>query len=153
MIEDVLHIRDFAPAGRVGLLRREARAERVQNDREPLWRGERGRRHVGGQRGRTMSLHVGQQVVCINDTFSPCEYWRAAVQSLPVLHGIYTIRHMREAHGLLGLCFYEIRSPHAHFSEGYVEPAFNSQKFRPVKRTSIEIFEKLLAPVDQFEGV
>ena len=110
--------------------------------------------HLGvGLKGRAMSLHVGQLVVCVNDAFSPCEYWRQAVQSLPKLHGIYTIRHTREAHGLIGLCFHEIRSPHAHFSEGYVEPAFNSKNFRPVKRTSIEIFEKLLAPVDLVEVV
>src|SRR3981081_3882846 len=100
-----------------------------------------------------MSFQAGQLVVCVNDTFSPCEYWRQAGQSPAKLQVIYTIRPMREAGGLIGLCFYEIRSPHAHFSEGYVEPAFNSKNFRPVKRTSIEIFEKLLAPVDQFEGV
>src|SRR5712672_4450910 len=74
--------------------------------------------HLGvGLKGRAMSLHVGQLVVCVNDAFSPCEYWRQAVQSLPKLHGVYTIRHTREAHGLIGLCFHEIRSPHAHFSE------------------------------------
>lgn len=93
-----------------------------------------------------MSFHVGQQVVCINDAFSLCPSWRRALAALPKLHMIYTIRHMREAHGLLGLCFFEIVSPRAHFSEGYVEPAFNSRNFRPVKRTSIEVFEKLLTP-------
>jgi hypothetical protein len=93
-----------------------------------------------------MSFHIGQQVVCINDVFSSCPYWRSAVSAFPKLHMIYTIRHMREAHGLLGLCFYEIVSPRAQFSEGYVEPAFNSKNFRPVKRTSIAVFEKLLAP-------
>jgi hypothetical protein len=98
-----------------------------------------------------MSLHVGQQVVCINGVFSSCPYWRAAVTAFPVLHGIYTIRSMREAHGLIGLCFEEIVSPHRHFSEGYVEPAFNSRNFRPVRRTSIEIFRRLLAPTDPLE--
>jgi hypothetical protein len=93
-----------------------------------------------------MSFHVGQQVVCINDVFSSCPYWRRALSALPKLHMIYTIRSMREAHGLLGLCFYEIVSPRAQFSEGYVEPAFNSKNFRPVKHTSIDVFEKLLAP-------
>ena len=100
-----------------------------------------------------MSFHVGQQVVCINDVFSPCEYWRAAVSAFPKLHGIYTIRHMREAHGLLGLCFYEIVSAPADFSEGFVEPAFNSKNFRPVKPTSITVFERLLAPVDLVEAL
>jgi hypothetical protein len=93
-----------------------------------------------------MGLRVGQQVVCISDAFSPCPYWRRALTALPKLHMIYTIRDMRVAHGLLGLCFYEIVSPRAHFSEGYVEPAFNSKNFRPVKRTSIDVFETLLAP-------
>jgi hypothetical protein len=95
-----------------------------------------------------MSFHVGQQVVCVNDVFSPREYWRAALSGFPQLHGIYTIRHMREAHGLLGLCFDEIVSPPAEFSEGFVEPAFNSKNFRPVKATSIEVFARLLAPAD-----
>ncbi len=93
-----------------------------------------------------MRLEVGQQVVCINDVFSPCDYWRAAVSAFPQLHGIYTIRSIREVEGLIGLCFYEIRSPCRHFREGFVEPAFNSNNFRPVKRTSIEIFENLLSP-------
>ncbi len=95
-----------------------------------------------------MSFAVGQQVVCVNDVFSSCAYWRAALTAFPRLNGIYTIRHMREAHGLLGLCFYEIVSPPAQFSEGFVEPAFNSKNFRPVRATSIEVFRKLLAPVD-----
>jgi hypothetical protein len=95
-----------------------------------------------------MSFQAGQRVVCINDAFSPCRYWRAAVSAFPKLHGIYTIRHMREAHGLLGLCFSEIVSPPAEFSEGFVEPAFNSKNFRPVKPTSIVVFEQLLAPAD-----
>jgi len=98
-----------------------------------------------------MSLDVGQQVVCVNDVFSACPYWRAAVTAFPVLHGIYTIRHIREAHGLIGLCFHEIVSPHRDFAEGYVEPAFNSRNFRPVKRTDIEIFKKLLVPADLLE--
>jgi hypothetical protein len=93
-----------------------------------------------------MSFHIGQQVVCINDEFSPCPYWRRAVSAFPKLHMIYTIRDIREAHGLLGLCFYEIVSRRAQFAEGYVEPAFNSKNFRPVKHTSIEVFEKLLVP-------
>jgi len=99
-----------------------------------------------------MSFHVGQQVVCINDVFSPCPYWRAAVSAFPRLHGVYTIRHMREAHGLLGLCFHEIASPPREFAEGFVEPAFNSRNFRPVKPTSIAIFERLLAGADLVEA-
>jgi hypothetical protein len=91
-----------------------------------------------------MSLHVGQQVVCVSDVFSRCRHWRRAVSALPKVGMVYTIRHIREAHGLIGLCFFEIVSPHAHFSEGYVEPAFNSKNFRPVRRTSITLFEEIL---------
>jgi hypothetical protein len=43
--------------------------------------------------------------------------------------------------------FFEIVNAHARFREGYVEAAFNSRNFRPVKPTSIEIFERLLAPM------
>jgi hypothetical protein len=53
-----------------------------------------------------MSLHVGQQVVCINDVFSPCPYWRRAVRAWPKLGMVYTIREMREVQDLLGLCFF-----------------------------------------------
>jgi hypothetical protein len=95
-----------------------------------------------------MSLHVGQLVICINDVFSPCPYWRSSVSAFPRLKGIYTIRSIREAHGLVGLCFYEIVSPPRQFAEGFVEPAFNSKNFRPAKKTSIEVFEKLLRPAD-----
>ncbi len=91
-----------------------------------------------------MSLHVGQQVVCVSDAFSPCRHWRRAVGALPKVGMVYTIRHIREAHGLIGLCFFEIVSPHAYFSEGYVEPAFNSKNFRPVRHTSIAPFEEIL---------
>jgi hypothetical protein len=91
-----------------------------------------------------MNFDVGQQVVCVNDAFSPCPYWRRAVSALPKLGMVYTIRSIREAHGLIGLCFFEIVSPHAHFSEGYVEPAFNSKNFRPVRHTSIAVFEEIL---------
>jgi hypothetical protein len=92
-----------------------------------------------------MSLAVGQQVVCINDVFSPCDYWRRAVREWPRRNGIYTIRAMREVGDLVGLMFYELKSPCAEFAEGFVEPAFNSKNFRPVKPTSIAVFEKLLA--------
>ena len=102
-----------------------------------------------------MGLHVGLQVVCVSDVFSPCPYWRRAVRSWPKLHMIYTIRDMREVKGLVGLCFFEFVNPREHFFEGYAEPAFKSQNFRPVRRTSIEIFERLLAPapVDVLETV
>jgi hypothetical protein len=50
--------------------------------------------------------------------------------------------------GLIGLCFCELVNPTALFAGGYAEPAFLSTKFRPVKKTSIEQFQKLLVPLD-----
>ena len=95
-----------------------------------------------------MSFHVGQQVVCVDERFSDHEIWRRAVRSFPRLHGIYTIREIIEDDGLFGFCFYEITNPRAPFFNGYLEPAFNSSNFRPVKKTSIEVFMRLLTPAD-----
>jgi len=95
-----------------------------------------------------MSFHVGQQVVCVDGNFSKREGWRRTVREFPQLHAIYTIRQIIDEYELIGFCFYEIRNPRAHFSKGYHEPAFNSRNFRPVRKTSIEVFERLLAPTD-----
>jgi hypothetical protein len=95
-----------------------------------------------------MSFYIGQQVVCVSEKFTNNTLWRQTVRSIPKLNGIYTIRDMYEWGGRVGLYFYEIVSPSAQFIDGYGEPCFNSKNFRPVERTSIEIFEKLLAPAD-----
>ena len=95
-----------------------------------------------------MTFHVGQQVVCVNGQFSPRPYWRSTVRTFPQLHSIYTIRDICTAGDLVGLYFHEILNPRAWFGPEFVEPAFNSRNFRPVKRTSIEVFERLLAPTD-----
>jgi hypothetical protein len=100
-----------------------------------------------------MSFHVGQQVVCVNDQFSQREDWRATVRSFPKLHGIYTIREIFEYEPLIGFTFVEISNPCAHFSKGYHEPAFNSMNFRPVRKTSIDVLRKLLAPSDLADAV
>lgn len=100
-----------------------------------------------------MSFRVGQQVVCVNDKFSDDKYWRRMVREFPKLRSVYTVREIRDAGGLVGFCFYEFQNPIALFSGGYFEPAFNVKNFRPVKKTSIEIFEKLLAPTDLLETV
>jgi hypothetical protein len=95
-----------------------------------------------------MSYQVGQQVVCVDDRFSDHEVWRRAVRSFPKLYGIYTIREIIEDDGLFGFCFYELSNPRAPFYNGFLEPAFNAGNFRPVRKTSIEIFRKLLTPAD-----
>jgi hypothetical protein len=100
-----------------------------------------------------MSFQVGQQVVCVNEKFSDDKYWRQTVREFPKLRSVYTIREIRDGGNLVGFCFYEIKNPIALFAAGYLEPAFNVKNFRPVKKTSIEIFEKLLAPADLLETV
>jgi hypothetical protein len=93
-----------------------------------------------------MSFQVGQQVVCVNDQFSCDMRWRRTVRIFPVLNGVYTIREIHVEGPLVGFCFYQIVNPCTLFAAGYGEPAFNSRNFRPVKRTSIGIFRKLLVP-------
>jgi hypothetical protein len=95
-----------------------------------------------------MTFHVGQQVVCVNDNFSPRVAWRRTVRTFPRLHAVYTIRGICHSGGLVGLYFCEIENPPALFGDGLAEAAFNSRNFRPVRKTSIDIFEKLLAPLD-----
>jgi hypothetical protein len=98
-----------------------------------------------------MSFHVGQQVVCVDERFSDHEGWRRAVRSFPKLHGIYTIREIIEDDSLFAFCFFEIPNPPAPFVNGFLEPAFNSSNFRPVKKTNIEILERLLVPAGRVE--
>lgn len=93
-----------------------------------------------------MSFHVGQRVVCVSDKFSCDTRWRRTVRIFPVLNGIYTIREIHVEGPLIGFCFYQIVNPRSLFAAGYGEPAFNSRNFRPVKATSIEVFERLLVP-------
>ena len=96
-----------------------------------------------------MSFHVGQQVVCVNDKFSSDLRWRQTVHLFPVRNAIYTIREIHVEGPLTGFCFHEIVNPCTWFAAGLGEPAFNSRNFRPVKTTSIEVFEKLLNPTDR----
>jgi len=96
-----------------------------------------------------MSFYIGQRVVCVNVDFSREPTWRRTVRTFPKLNGVYTIRSICEAGDLIGFCFHEIVNPCGHFSRGYVEPAFDSRRFRPIRTTSIEIFEKLLRPVER----
>jgi hypothetical protein len=96
-----------------------------------------------------MSFYVGQQVVCVNVDYSREPTWRRAVRAFPKLNGVYTIRSIRKAGDLVGFCFEEIVNPLALVKLRYVEPAFDSRRFRPVRKTSIAVFERLLTPVER----
>ena len=82
-----------------------------------------------------MAFYVGQHVVCVDVIFSH-PLWRSCVSAFPRLNSIYTIRDIHVVRDLVGLCFYEIVNASAHFAEGYVEAAFDSRRFRPVRSTT-----------------
>jgi hypothetical protein len=93
-----------------------------------------------------MDFYVGQRVVCVCVNFSKEPVWRSVVRVFPELGSVYTIRSICAAGDLIGFCFEEFCNPPGHFSRGFVEPAFDSRRFRPVRTTSIEVFRKLLVP-------
>ena len=91
-----------------------------------------------------MHFDVGQRVVCVDVNFSHEPLWRGCVRAFPRLNSIYLIRDIRRVHELVGLCFHEIVNASADFAEGYVEAAFDSRRFRPVRTANVEIFKALL---------
>jgi hypothetical protein len=93
-----------------------------------------------------MDFHIGQHVICICDKWSNEPTWRAAVHTFPKLGGIYAIRDICDREGLIGLMFEEIWHKRAMFCVDLVEPAFNAKRFRPVKKSSIDVFKKMLEP-------
>jgi hypothetical protein len=94
-----------------------------------------------------MAFCVGQRVVCVCVNFSREPVWRGNVRLFPQLGSVYTIRSIREERDLIGLCFVEIINPPGDFGpRGFVEPAFDSRRFRPLRTTSIEVFRQLLVP-------
>ena len=95
-----------------------------------------------------MSFYVGRRVVCVCVNFSREPVWRGTIRVFPTLNCVYTIRTMRDVGDVSGLCFAEIVHPPSDFAEGFVEPAFDSRRFRPVRTASIDVFRTLLAPID-----
>jgi hypothetical protein len=93
-----------------------------------------------------MDFHRGQLVVCISDRFSDEPIWRRSIHTLPKLRAIYTIRDICYVGELVGLMFVEILHEPAWFGNELAEPAFNAKNFRPVRKTNIDIFKKMLEP-------
>ncbi len=93
-----------------------------------------------------MDFYRGQHVVCIGDRFSNEPTWRAAIHTFPKLGSIYTIRDICDREGVIGLMFEEIWHAPALFCVGLVEPAFHIRNFRPLRKTNIDIFKKMLEP-------
>jgi hypothetical protein len=91
-----------------------------------------------------MDFSVGQRVVCVDVNFSHEPLWRSCVRAFPRRGSIYTIRNIRAVDDLVGVCLHEIVNSWAYFAEGYVEAAFHSRKFRPVRATNIDVLRALL---------
>lgn len=96
-------------------------------------------------------FYIGQKVICVIDDWStPSGY---LPPHLPRAGVEYVVRSMLVDGDLgLSLRFQWLINPKAHFTNGYLEPAFcaftaaGELVFRPVKTTSIEIFQKMLVP-------
>jgi hypothetical protein len=85
-------------------------------------------------------FEIGQQVVCLSGDWV-FELSNEPPENAPVPGQAYTIRGFhREPDGWLGLRLEEIYIPRPNGPE----PAFNVAGFRPVRKTSIEDFNKLL---------
>jgi hypothetical protein len=95
-----------------------------------------------------VTFQIGQRVVCVDDLFSDRPEWRRAVQTFPKLYSVYTIRKIVERGELTGFCFDEIFNRPAMFDDALLEPAFNSENFRPVETSNIEAFKRMLALAD-----
>lgn len=87
-------------------------------------------------------FHVGQKVVCIRGPM-----WPLNGSTQPVVGKIYTIRDVGRhvsAEGFFAVLLQEIVND-LHWSG--LEYNFLAERFRPVKPTSIAVFEALLKPV------
>ena len=86
---------------------------------------------------------IGQQVVCLSSD------WVDRPIISPVEGGVYTIRGFLNDGDNFGFYFEEFinKKYNLRFSDSSIrklEPAFNSKKFRPVKKTNIDIFHRIL---------
>jgi hypothetical protein len=86
-------------------------------------------------------FHVGMQVVCVFDSWIDPRGAATPKNGL-----VYTVREIVDAAPWLGLRFEEIVNPVLDHDEGVMECDFDARAFRPVRTTSIEVFERLLAP-------
>lgn len=87
---------------------------------------------------------VGQRVVCIDDDWDHDD----DCKNYPVKGCVYTIRGFGDSPDPGESIFLEeiVNPPYDYPQWGRWEPSFLIERFRPVKNTSIEVFQSLLAP-------
>lgn len=99
-----------------------------------------------------MSFHVGQRVVCVDDS----RYARGhGFEVTPVKGSTYTIRDFAEREDGLGVRLIEIVNPEGNYRwrPGLTECTFHIRRFRPVRDTDISIFTNMLVPTKERERV
>jgi hypothetical protein len=94
-----------------------------------------------------VNFHVGQQVVCVDDDYTNHPAW-VVVPNRPVRGSVYTIREVcevtYETGPDIGLRLIEVVNAPICWRDGVAEHAFHRQRFRPLRKTSIEVFERML---------
>lgn len=94
-------------------------------------------------------IGVGTQVVCLSDVWFDDAGRKAAVLGMNVPHkgSVYTVRGIYKSSqfDFVGLRLEELIN--AAVDLVGLEPAFDINGFRPVKKTSIDQFTSLLSPV------
>lgn len=104
-----------------------------------------------------MIFGAGERVVCINGRpIGGCPLPVGGV--LPTEGHTYTIREIIETWKGPALLLVEIKNPpeFAVDVDGvgrFSEPAFDPRRFRPIRKTNIEIFRTMLLTVGRREGV
>lgn len=99
-------------------------------------------------------IDIGSLVVCIWDDWNQpkWERWNERTPNKPIKGSVYTVRAIDHCHGnKLGIYLVEIVNPK---SDGWVEgdglePCFNIDSFRPVKKTNIDCFTQILKNIDR----
>ncbi|MFC4170493.1 hypothetical protein ACFOYU_00200 [Microvirga sp. GCM10011540] len=98
-----------------------------------------------------MSFHVGQVVVCVDDSGLPGP---DVVTEVPKVGGVYTIREIRPDEYGDGLLLHELHNPLLQWvCGGEGEASFHNRRFRPAKMTSLEVLEAVLEPTRRLEEI
>lgn len=95
-------------------------------------------------------FHVGQLVVCINTDWDTnrSDYGK---MTYPEKGMIYTIRDIKSFASGTGMRLEEIINKPLQYKAGLAEPSFLIERFRPLKKTSIDCFTALLNPTPELE--
>jgi hypothetical protein len=100
-------------------------------------------------------FHIGQQVVCIDADWSG-KFDMGDCPNRPVKGEVYTIRGFRAPPHPEGVGVFLEEVVNAPFDYGMFgdvrEPCFRAARFRPVRKTDISIFHKLLAPTPKVDA-